>query len=389
MKKIVYMLCFLFLINLVSAVVINEFTVDPQQDWDKSGVISSTDEWFELYNNGNSAVDLTGWRLWLEDTTNETQALSGAMSAGSYLVVENPTGQQNNEGRLVLYDNNNNIIDSVTYGGWNDGDISNNAPDGNADSINNECLAREPNGADTGIDADDFIKTACTRDYSNDLNQGNSNNITIIATIANSMPVIDSVIIEDEDLSKTGIQIYPLPGQNKTVAITAQVTDSDGHSDISSVTANIRGVDVALSFNNEVDVNTAIYAGNFKMYYYDSPGNYTIEVTAQDSIDYDVMIKNFEYLTVIGLEVDSDTIQFSDLVLGNISYMYGDRDISTAANPTIKNIGNVVLDAEVYGSDLFKGTSILPISNLQYRFGISTYNILTKNKPKSCSYPEP
>ncbi len=377
MKKIIYIAVALLLCQLASAVVINEFAVDPQQDWDSSGVISSTDEWFELYNDGASAVDLTGWALWLEDTTNETEILSGTIAAGGYRVIENPSGQQNNIGRLILYDNSNVVIDSVTYGAWDDGNSADNAADGNADSINNECLARSPNGADSGIDADDFVKTKCTKGFSNDLDAGSSNNITIIATIANSMPVIEGVVIEDEDSGKNGIQIYPLPGQNKTVAITATVSDSDGYSDISSVTANVKGSDVTLDFDSGVDANTAAYTGNFEMYYYDEPGNYTVEITAGDSVDSDIAVERFEYLTMIGMQIDTDTIQFSDLILGDTSYIYGDSDISTAANPTVKNIGNTVIDAEVYGSDLFKGASVIPISNLQYRFGALSYNVLT------------
>ncbi|MBU0467176.1 MAG: lamin tail domain-containing protein, partial [Nanoarchaeota archaeon] len=120
-----------------------------------------------MYNSGVDEVDLTGWTLDLIDGTNETHALSGIIPADEYLIILDPSGQQNNNGQLILYDNYGTLIDSVTYGNYDDGDLSDNAPDGNADDITNECLARYPNGVDTDVDVDDFIKTECTFNSAN------------------------------------------------------------------------------------------------------------------------------------------------------------------------------------------------------------------------------
>lgn len=48
---------------------------------------SSDDEWIELYNAGNSAVDMTGWTLTAADGTPNI-GLSGAISAGGYYLLE-------------------------------------------------------------------------------------------------------------------------------------------------------------------------------------------------------------------------------------------------------------------------------------------------------------
>jgi len=154
---------------LLSSVYINEFVVDPQTDWDTSGSITTSDEWFEFYNDGVSDVDLIGWNLSLIDTTSITEPLSGIVPAGGYYTLLNPTGSQNMDGQIILYDNNGTLIDSVTHGSYDDGNTSDNAPDGNANDINDECLARDPNGVDTGVDSDDFIKTKCTFNSSNSL----------------------------------------------------------------------------------------------------------------------------------------------------------------------------------------------------------------------------
>ena len=83
--------------SLTTKIVINEFDVAPQIDWDNSGTIGTGDEWVELYNNGTTSIDLTNWKLEMQDTTSETHALSGVIYPGAQLVVLNPTGTQNND----------------------------------------------------------------------------------------------------------------------------------------------------------------------------------------------------------------------------------------------------------------------------------------------------
>jgi len=165
-------LFFVFIILSVqfalSSIVINEFVVDPQRDWDRSTTIGSNDEWVELYNNGLIDVDITGWNLNLIDASNATQILSGIIFVGQYFLILNPLGsQQINGGQLILYNNTGGMVDSVTYGNYDDGNISDNAPNGNANDVNDECLTRIPNGVDTDVDSDDFVRMWCTFNSTN------------------------------------------------------------------------------------------------------------------------------------------------------------------------------------------------------------------------------
>ena len=48
---------------------------------------SPSDEWIELYNSGDSSVDLTGWTLWADDGSPKI-ALSGSILAHSYFLLE-------------------------------------------------------------------------------------------------------------------------------------------------------------------------------------------------------------------------------------------------------------------------------------------------------------
>lgn len=46
-------------------IVINEIVVDPQQDWNEDGIVTPSDEFFEIYNKGLAPFDLYGIELHL------------------------------------------------------------------------------------------------------------------------------------------------------------------------------------------------------------------------------------------------------------------------------------------------------------------------------------
>ena len=167
-RLLVLFFVILFLPSILGSVYINEFVVDPQTDWSNSGSVTSSDEWFELYNDGPVSLNITGWNLSLNDSTPKIKTLFGVIPAKEYFTILNPIGSQNNNGQIILYDGFGNLIDSVSYGNWDDGNVSDNAPDGNADNESDECLARIPNGNDTDIDKNDFVKQKCTYSFHNE-----------------------------------------------------------------------------------------------------------------------------------------------------------------------------------------------------------------------------
>jgi hypothetical protein len=102
-------------------------------------VASSTDEWFELYNNSGSDINLSGWQL-LSDDGNPTINLSGIIRAGGYFVAARSAGTfrdltvnltyssgtfENNPDAEILYliDPNGNQVDTANLdgGAWNAG----------------------------------------------------------------------------------------------------------------------------------------------------------------------------------------------------------------------------------------------------------------------------
>ncbi len=105
-----------------SDVVINEFLPDPSTDWDGSGDLDYYgDEWIELYNKGNTEVDISGWRL--DDITSggaQYYSIPGSTSIdpGHVLVFfgsETDVGLNNGGDTVNLMDEYGNPIDSYSY----------------------------------------------------------------------------------------------------------------------------------------------------------------------------------------------------------------------------------------------------------------------------------
>ncbi|MFH0857628.1 MAG: lamin tail domain-containing protein [Candidatus Magasanikbacteria bacterium] len=136
-------------------IVINEFVSDPTD---------GSVEFVELYNKTNRSISLSG--LYLEEGSGKQTFLSGgSLQPNGFLVVESPQGNLNNSGdSIALKNNNGTLIDSVSYGNWNDGEKENNAP------VPEDPMSaiRKSDGVDTNNDKNDFVITnRITKGYSN------------------------------------------------------------------------------------------------------------------------------------------------------------------------------------------------------------------------------
>lgn len=159
-------------------VVINEVVTAPLRDWSDSalgagsafdgapgeGDVTTSDEYIELFNAGPVTVDLTGYTLEQLDGTAQTHLVGGAPGVveryvgtsgdaahfrpGDYLVIGNPVGDNLDTVTLVLRDAQGFEVDRVALGGG--------APAGAGTGLEDEAVARLPNGTDSDDDASDF-----------------------------------------------------------------------------------------------------------------------------------------------------------------------------------------------------------------------------------------
>jgi len=125
-------------------ILINEFMPDP----------ADGAEWIEIINQSTSTIDLEGWEIW--DGKGKIFKLEGNLDKSEFLLAPLNSAKLNNSGDQILLKFGETIIDAVTYGDWQDKDISDNAPfPGQL-----HALARLPGAADSGSDIADFKITS-------------------------------------------------------------------------------------------------------------------------------------------------------------------------------------------------------------------------------------
>ncbi len=143
-----------------SDIVINEFVPDP---------VDGEEEWIELYNNTDKEIDLTGF--YIEEGSGAQTFLNGKILPKGFFVVEKIKGYLNNSGDIIfLKDPTEKIIDKVTYGNWNDGNLEDNAPT----AKDPYSIARIIDGRDSDEDNLDFkIANPTKGTFNQILNLGN------------------------------------------------------------------------------------------------------------------------------------------------------------------------------------------------------------------------
>lgn len=169
---------------------------------------------------------------------------------------------------------------------------------------------------------------------------------------------------DDDDGGTAGVQVTPNSGTARTVDITVDADDDNGHNDFSSAKVTVYkpdGTTVHNSIQNEAATKsngngkTATYSHSFDMNYYDDPGTYTIEVTVTDRDGRtDTSTTTFEYESLAALSTDTSTISFDDGSGGSL-----DPKTNTHGQPenvSIENTGNVQMDLSFSGTDLSDGS---------------------------------
>ena len=170
-----------------STVLISEVVSDPADD---------ENEFVEVFNTTDRSVELQGWVL--EEGGGQETPLTGILLPRAYYVIENLRGNLNNNGdRIILRDGYGNIIDELTYGNWDDGDLSDNAKSAGDPS----SLVRNLLDKDRDVDSDEFS-------ISSTVTKGKENVITDESTAdTNDTSIMSQVVINE---------LYPNPSGSDT-----------------------------------------------------------------------------------------------------------------------------------------------------------------------------
>lgn len=121
---------FWIIVTPLSLVKANDFSIVINEICWMGDANKTSNEWIELYNNTNNLISLESWVLKIDET--EIKLKTTILPQGFYLISRNKNmnadlifskALKNTGNKLVLYDNNKNIIDEINWAkGWPAGD---------------------------------------------------------------------------------------------------------------------------------------------------------------------------------------------------------------------------------------------------------------------------
>jgi len=210
-------------------------------------------------------------------------------------------------------------------------------------------------------------------------------NIDMSVTVVGQNPVVDSVVVNDAS---------PTSGTTTQITVTTQVTDTNGVDDIDVVNASFtvgnpaNGKTITVNMRSgcsNVDTDTIECSATYNMQFYDDAMTYTVQVYAEDANGgSDTGTDTFAYSELVSLDIDVSAIAFGSMDVGETKEVLGD-DTWSSGTATIKNQGNVLLDAKVNASDFDGSTDSFGADQAQIKFDALSYFALSNAEQTEAS----
>jgi len=383
MKKTIYPMMLLAYASIALAqVLITEVYYDAVDETGSEAV--------EIFNPTDSDQDISGLIISTESSANDAILPEGTVikAASHFLIADSgwstdkdkPTWPDADyEETITLYNTdsgvalilNNQTIDAVGWGeptGINEGFFEGTPAE---ETSQGETLTRKKVGEDhqdTDNNFDDFEVTAPNLQGSSATKPQNSTDLAITITITGTGPDIVEINLKDDELDEPGIQYFPNPGGIKEVLMDVEVSDDNGHVDISEVRGIVNDQAFTLAKTQELTSNNALYSGSFLLDYFDESGNYTVTITAMDLSNITTQSSaQFSYMEIAAIELDTSALSFTSSA-GSSFEILGDIDMATVESPTLKNIGNSVIDIGISGTDYLSNDEVISSSSMTFTF---------------------
>ncbi len=343
----------LFINSAFAAVVINQVLYDPISS-------ETTGEALELYNNGMTSVDISGWFIKTGASEQDAMIPAGALiQPGQFYLItdkgwniskeinwrdadfEETINMYNSNSGVGLLDNNFNLIDAVGWGAVNDTELFMGTPATHATPGN--VLLRINVTNNNSID---FIEAAA--DFSPKVSGSE-----IILEINVVSPLNFDIKLEPDDSTLAGFQLLPEPGLTKRIYIAANTSN-----------ANLTLFADFMNQSRQMAFAEGQFSTFFDLPFFMAPGFYNVTVYTSNF----EKRQSFEYLGLAALEVDTNKIAFEEAMPGSDVYVYGDKDIATKNKATIYNIGNLALNVAVSGTDLVSAAGKINVTNVMFSF---------------------
>jgi len=399
MNKLALAMCIMVTIFSPSFCAALDHVVISEVLYDPAGT-ETGGEAVEIYNPTGQQVDISGYLLKTESSAADATIPAGTiLKANSFYLIadagwstlkdntswpnadhEEAITMSNTDSGVAITYPNGTIIDAVGWGSA--AGIGAGLYEGNpaAQVVAGKSLMRTDLNSDTDDNSANLaesvpeLKNSSETGQQQELNSsGEGDSIAVSVSVTNNAPDVSSAAIEnDEDNTTAGIQVTPIPEGTKNMAITTNISDTDGINSIVQVIAIINGPDsdrtVTLTKTEDISNTTARYDGTIEMQFYDRPGAYNMTIIADDGSTNATRSIEFEYLGMTAISIDTSSLYFTGARVGATTEITGDYALSTADKPTIRNIGNTQIDLGIYGTDLIDGVKNIGISNMKYSF---------------------
>ena len=251
-----------------------------------------------------------------------------------------------NAGLALL--NNGTIIDALAWG--NESLISLDLRRGIPTSGTQEGFSLQRINS-TGNNKEDFISLLPSfknSSFENQEYQEGRDSIDIAVNIAGQAPSILSFVVVTDDLEEEGNQIFPLPGQERTIQVEALLFDQDSISDIENVSLTwFLGLK---EFQKETQYNetTALYTATLSLSSSEAAGLYALSLEVKDKENNTLSkLSSFEYKELLALEVTTGSLQFENVIAGSLQTL----NDSLQERPKILNNGNIALNLGAFGEE--------------------------------------
>lgn len=173
--------------------------------------------------------------------------------------------------------------------------------------------------------------------------------------IASAKPDLSS---NDDDPGAAGVQVTPLSGKTKTVSVSVDSKDPNGHNDVKWVNVTVYKPDNATvhitkssASKSSGSAKTATHSYSFGMKYWHDPGTYHVKVVSTDRKGVsETSWSSFDYAELSAISMNVSTASFDDGD-GDGSLDPGDVTHATPINMTVENEGNVQIDLSFNGTD--------------------------------------
>ncbi len=340
-KTILFVLTVFVMATIVKAnILITEIMYNPNQADDSDA------EWVELYNNGNTVVDLSSWQI-------NGKTLSGTIPAKQYMVIARELIDSNDidtDSFESIWGNNDNVWD------YNDGfsaiDSSLTLPNsyGYINLSNGTVSEFVAYSSDWGANGNGKTLERINLSVNNSKENWNEsveatpgmpnynivalNEISFSYEIKNVPPVIDIKLSPDE-MVKNGVQV--IANNSKQVKVTVYVKDDNGVDDIKNITAETEGMIITMQRIKEMN-DTIVFGGIIEMSAKDKKKEYVVKVTVFDGYTNSTAYAKFEYVGSVSIVLQTRKLNFGTIMPGQLS------DVK---NVIVKNKGTVAVKLNV------------------------------------------